>query len=133
MNHLAIGKLFFFSSPSEGGDGILSAMKTRTIILLLLCALAGFAIAQFVRPSQTPPSAGNQPPPPASESDGVDDLKGRTFTWEAGGKEGITLDVLIKATPQGHYHFIEKATLTIDKDGRILKVEGKRERTRIRS
>lgn len=108
-------------------------MKTRTIILLLLCALAGFAIAQFVRPGSTPASVGNQPPPPARQSDGVDDLNGRTFKWEAGGKEGITLDVLIKATPLGTYHWIEKATLTIDKDGRILKVEGKRERTRIRS
>ena len=108
-------------------------MKNRTIILLLLCALAGFALAQLIRPGSMPPPAGNQPPPAMRQSDGVDDLNGRTFKWEAGGKEGITLDVLIKATPLGTYHWIEKATITIDKDGRILKVEGKRERTRIRS
>ena len=109
-------------------------MKTRTIILLLLCALAGFAVAQFIRsPSMTQSTALGKPPPDMRQSDGVDDLNGRTFKWEAGGKEGITLDVLIKATPLGTYHWIEKATLTIDKDGRILKVEGKRERTRIRS
>lgn len=105
----------------------------KKAITLLLCAVAGFATARLLPTNAPQFASSNQPPVSVSQSDGTDDLKGRTFVWDAGRKEGITLDVLIKATPQGSYHFIEKATLTIDKDGRIIKVEGKSGRTRIRS
>jgi hypothetical protein len=116
----------------------MSAMKTKTTIALLLCATAGLAFARLLNTNR--PTATNTPPAQVVATqqkpqsvEGADDFNGRTFLWEAGGKEGITLDVLIRATPQGNYHFIEKATITIDKDGRILKIEGQKGRTRIRS
>lgn len=58
---------------------------------------------------------------------------GRTFLWEAGGKDGLSLDVLIRVRFNGCWHYIEKATITIDKDGKIIKVQGKPGVTRIRS
>lgn len=64
----------------------------------------------------------------------ADDDRGRTFTWTVGGKEGVTIDVLIRAKQEeGRWHYLEKATITIDKDGRIIKIEGKPGRTEIQS
>lgn len=58
---------------------------------------------------------------------------GRTFIWEAGGKKGLSLDVLIRVREDEGWHYIEKATITIDKDGKIIKVQGKPGVTEIRS
>jgi hypothetical protein len=58
---------------------------------------------------------------------------GRTFLWEAGGKDGLSLDVLIRVKQNEGWHYIEKATITIDKDGKIIKVQGKPGVTEIQS
>ena len=58
---------------------------------------------------------------------------GRTFLWEAGGKDGLSLDVLIRVKENEGWHYIEKATITIDKDGKIIKVQGKPGATEIQS
>lgn len=58
---------------------------------------------------------------------------GRTFIWEAGGKDGLSLDVLIRVKQNEGWHYIEKATITIDKDGKIIKVQGKPGVTEIQS
>ena len=63
----------------------------------------------------------------------ADDDEGQTFIWTVGGKEGITLDVFIRARKESGWHYLEKATITIDKDGRIIKIEGKPGRTEIQS
>lgn len=58
---------------------------------------------------------------------------GRTFLWEADGKDGLSLDVLIRVKQNEGWHYIEKATITIDKDGKIIKVQGKPGVTEIQS
>ena len=65
---------------------------------------------------------------PDADTDG-----GRTFLWEAGGKDGLSLDVLIRVKQNEGWHYIEKATITIDKDGKIIKVQGKPGVTEIQS
>ena len=65
---------------------------------------------------------------PDADTDG-----GRTFLWEAGGKDGLSLDVLIRVKQNEGWHNIEKATITIDKDGKIIKVQGKPGVTEIQS
>lgn len=63
----------------------------------------------------------------------ADDDEGRTFTWTAGGEEGLSFDVFIRAKEEQGWHYLEKATITIDKDGRIIKIEGRQGRTEIQS
>lgn len=63
----------------------------------------------------------------------ADCADGRTFLWEAGGKEGLSFDVLIRVREEEGWHYIEKATITIDKDGKIIKVQGKPGVTEIQS
>ena len=62
--------------------------------------------------------------------------EGATETWTAGGEHGLYLDCYCKVAPQtasSNYTVLQRATLTISKDGLIVKCQLLGERTRIQA
>lgn len=62
-----------------------------------------------------------------------DDLDGNTWTWTAGGENGLEMDVYCRTDEEQGWHYLSRARLTISKGGLIIKVEGLEGRREIQS
>ena len=61
------------------------------------------------------------------------DETGKTWSWTAGGANGLTLDCYYVVAESGSYHYLERCRLVFSKDGLLVSAEGKPERVRIRA
>ena len=53
-----------------------------------------------------------------------DDYDGDTWTWTAGGKSGLELDVYCKTEKEDGWHYLSRAQLTFSKGGLLIKAKG---------
>ena len=60
-----------------------------------------------------------------------DDLDGDTWTWTAGGANGLKIDVYCRTDEEQGWHYLNRAQLTISRDGLIIKAEGQEGRKEI--
>ena len=120
----------------------MSAMKdwkTYAIIVLALwcafltCAKRNQPATLAAAPSDRTESTGRAD---FTDSPPVFDTNGSTASWTAGGSAGLALDCYCKVAPQtasSNYTVLQRATLTISKDGLIVKCQLLGERTRIQA
>lgn len=72
-------------------------------------------------------------PDDRTDGNADDDLDGDTWTWTAGGENGLEMDVYCKTAEEQGWHYLSRARLTISKDGLIIKAEGLEGRREIQS
>ncbi len=70
-------------------------------------------------------------PDDRTDAETDDDTDGGTWTWTAGGADGLTLDCYCKAELSDGWHYLCRARLTFSRDGLLVKAEGLSGRRRI--
>lgn len=78
-----------------------------------------------------PPSKETGAPADRTDAGTDDDTDGGTWTWTAGGADGLTLDCYCKAELSDGWHYLCRARLTFSRDGLLVKAEGLSGRRRI--
>lgn len=63
----------------------------------------------------------------------VFDNGGDSWTWTAGGVNGLELDAYYKIGASGSYHLFQRCRLTMSRDGLVVKAEGMPDRIRVRA
>ena len=65
-----------------------------------------------------------------TDTEADDDTDGETWTWKAGGANGLKMDAYFCIVEEEGWHYFQRARLDISKDGLIVKAEaldGRRE------
>lgn len=68
-----------------------------------------------------------------TDSPEVYDSTGSSWTWAAGGSDGLTFDAYYIVETSGSYHMLQRCRLTISKDGLVVAAQGLADRVRIRA
>jgi len=114
-----VGGFGIETKKSESGSSTI-ALKKQTLLEEIDNAVKGLRISK-------------EDGTPADHTDGNadDDLDGDTWTWTAGGENGLEMDVYCRTDEEQGWHYLSRARFTISKDGLIIKAEGLKGRREI--
>lgn len=109
------------TEKSDSGTSTISLDRT-----VLLCEIDN--AVQGLRLSK---DAGT--PDDRTDSPDVLDDGGESWTWTAGGGNGLELDAYCRIGASGAYHLFQRCRLTFSRDGILVRAEGLADRTRVRA